>query len=84
VAYIFELERTFTSKAFGDDGEAPMSGRYDIIMSHIAEARVQRLTKKDLSFRMVIGIRLGARDGAIDIGSILSTIFGITLSEEPR
>ena len=61
-----------------------MSGRYDIIMLHFAEALVQRLTKKDFSFRMVIGIQLGAKDGAIDLGSILSTVFGITLSEEPR
>ena len=41
-------------------------------------------TKMAFSFRMVIGIQLGAKDRAIDLGSIPSTFFGITLSEEPR
>ena len=38
---------TFTLKVFDDDGKASMFGRYDIIMSHFAEVRVQRLIKKD-------------------------------------
>jgi hypothetical protein len=66
---------TFALKVCDDDGEASMSGRYDIIMSYFAEVRVQRLIKNDFSFRMVYGIQLGAKDGAIDLGSILSTMF---------
>ena len=70
---------TFALKVFDDDGEALKSGRCGIIMAYFAEVVVQRLTKKDFSFRMVYRIQLGAKDGPIVFGSILSTIFGITL-----
>jgi hypothetical protein len=66
-------------KDFDDDGEASMSGRYGITMSYFAEVRVQRLTKKVFPSPMIYGIQLGAKDRPLDLGSILSTIFGETL-----
>ena len=67
---------TFTLKAFNDNGEASMSGRYDIVMSDFAEIRVQRLTKKDFPSQIVYKCSLGGTDGPNDTGSILSAIFG--------
>jgi len=67
---------TFTLKVFNDDGEASMSGRYDIIMAYFAEVRVQRLTEKVFPSPRVYRCSLGGTDGPNDTGSILSTIFG--------
>ena len=69
---------------FNDDGEALMSGRDGIIMSHFAEVVVQRLIKKDFSFTLFIRILLGGTNGPNDCRSILSTIFGTIWTVEFR
>ena len=71
-------------KVFNDDGEALMSERDGIIMSHFGEVGVQRLIKKFFPSPMVYRILLGGTDGPNDTVSILSTIFGKTLQEELR
>ena len=63
-------------KIFNNDGEAPMSGRYDIIMSYFAEVVVQRLIKNVFPSPVVYRILLGAKDGPKDTGSIFTPFLG--------
>ena len=75
---------TITLKVVDDDVEASMSGRYDIIMLHSTEVRVQHLIKNDLPSRESIGRLPGAVHGPNRCGSILSTIFWSKRPKEPR
>ena len=72
-ASLFELKLSY------GDAKALMPGRYGIVRLYFTEVRVQRLTKKEFSFRIVYGIQLKAKGGPIHLRPVLSIIIWITL-----